>query len=472
MRLPAEDRVQVIRPPSPTPPPSSGSSSGEEDEPGTGFNASQDETIPITLMRYRHRIFGHFTPQPDAWGFPFHEACWDILTKTYSSRPLDIQATFEVCQSFPVLLDGIHFGHSYGGIKRLEYGYDRCLLSDEGLMAEFRTSSSSTWLWRNLHPFQIDLQMLFSHDRQWPNHLTKDVYTSTQDTSNMEGDIFFKLPVEILQMIPVMLSSQDVLHLKQASRAMATLALTQEFWKSRFLPPREFSFIIEAKEHFSSLKLPWKLVYLSTKSIQAYPFLVNRKRLWKLATDLRYLIDTRAASSCLGTPYKWIQEPRAEADDLNWITGIRCEAPTSVIYERIMNIPSGTITAVYVSLVDVFGRNYVSGIRIETDTPETAVLGYIHPKTEQRIDIETDAARGTQLLGFDLALDERAIRGLRVLCMYRLPTRWVGDYRKIPLRRLVRSSKYNCEVESFRVGFDVSQYTPHPSTIFLSNFHS
>ena len=53
-------------------------------------------------------------------------------------------------------------------------------------------------------------------------------------------DPFPVLPAEILQNILHHLPIADVIRLRQSSRVYANMPLSQSFWRSRFLPGREF----------------------------------------------------------------------------------------------------------------------------------------------------------------------------------------------------------------------------------------
>jgi len=72
----------------------------------------------------------------------------------------------------------------------------------------------------------------------------------------------------------------------------------------------------------------------------------------------------------------------------------------------------GEIEAISVSTIDLFGRKYVSGLRLQQADGTYLNLGYCHPDTEMLL---VTLNGPDYLIGFHVALDERGVRGLRVL---------------------------------------------------------
>lgn len=81
-----------------------------------------------------------------------------------------------------------------------------------------------------------------------PLRLCSAVHSPDHATEAKEP--FRKLPVELLQFIILELSTPDVIALKQSSRAFQRLSLPDIFWRSRFLPGREFKHVFEACKQF------------------------------------------------------------------------------------------------------------------------------------------------------------------------------------------------------------------------------
>lgn len=84
---------------------------------------AKSPTIGINLMGI---CFGNRAGASLAYGFPFHEACWGVLTDSWSPCDREIQFMFDLCRSTPIepsepwghnqaILD---WGHAYGGVYR------------------------------------------------------------------------------------------------------------------------------------------------------------------------------------------------------------------------------------------------------------------------------------------------------------------------------------------------------------------
>ena len=50
----------------------------------------------------------------DAWAFPFHESCWQILRLVRPGGEINAQGPFDICLSCPVQANTINYGHDYG----------------------------------------------------------------------------------------------------------------------------------------------------------------------------------------------------------------------------------------------------------------------------------------------------------------------------------------------------------------------
>ncbi|KAG7294169.1 hypothetical protein NEMBOFW57_004238 [Staphylotrichum longicolle] len=186
-------------------------------------------------------------------------------------------------------------------------------------------------------------------------------------------DPFARLPAEILQTIVTQLPTPDVAALRRASRAWAGLSLHDLFWRSRFQPGGEFEFVFEAASHFSRVRGRWQEIYHGVKALQYEPLqsqvcMQNRKRVWHLASSLRDLMSKARGTECEGAD-NYVQEL---LDDPHWITACRglhelrhdLSYGSRMIFQRSVNVPDDAV-GLFVSMIDIFGRRYVSGIRIQ-----------------------------------------------------------------------------------------------------------
>jgi hypothetical protein len=104
--------------------------------------------------------------------------------------------------------------------------------------------------------------------------------------------------------------------------------------------------------------------------------------------------------------------------------------------------------AIFASTIDLFGRVYISGLRIV----DSFLLGYIHHKSEQLIS-QIDAQR--PFTGFCLARDQRGVRGIAMIFTDECMSPWVGEHYEIPKRRLLTQNVGLKPVDALKGGFDV-----------------
>ncbi len=209
------------------------------------------------------------------------------------------------------------------------------------------------------------------------------------DTSFAANDTFSKLPAEMLELILSYLPSPDVVRPRQASRSFARIPLLDWFWKSRFLPGRELEFIYESGDSTSSHHGRWRTLYASVKDDYLdRPSLVNRRRIWHLASAIKYLLYQTTGVSRDGIPSRSFLEPNLASDDVPWINAGRAGMALAesfivgsrALFGRISAVPND-MAALFVSTIDIFDRQYITGIRILRSCGDSLVLGYRHSRS-------------------------------------------------------------------------------------------
>lgn len=415
-----------------------------------GLPLPDDRLLSIWLMR---SIFRESDPQlqeEDAWGFPFHYSCWEFIALVRPDDPVNVQTVFNVLRSFPVQDGFINFGHDYGGDAHYKRFAGTVRVGKEPRLVQGPTSEHQT-----CNPLEIpELRHFFVEDSRH-SELPHDV--GLHATCSITGDDpLSRLPAEILQYVFVQLPTRDVLRLRLSSKACANIPLSQSFWLSRFLPGWEFEAVFEARQETIRLKGRWKHLYRLVKSIQQSDALANRKRVYKLACSLRNIMDQVTSTSLCGDSEgiqfrRWVSaHPAHKHRDTFFSKGSR-----DFCYRR-CTIPASSIQ-VFISLVEIFGRRYVSGLRFVPASGSHTVLGYRHAAGEALVSVSGEIA------GFHIAQDERGFQGLAVLLASGALSNWAGNHRGVPIRRLVLdhpTDAYN-GVTHLRCGFDVS-FCPYP----------
>ena len=168
-----------------------------------------------------------------AYGYPFHESCWSILTDCWSPCDREIQLLFDLCRSTPLdpkdpwpsnqaILD---WGHAYGGV--FEYSLETEEVTHGVLSgSNFRIASRT-----GFDPLRHDpeLTLAIQDTLRNPNTTLNQRRTSLRQKIRRDNlrtlpkDVFHQLPVEIRQLILESLTLSGAFALRQASRSFAEL---------------------------------------------------------------------------------------------------------------------------------------------------------------------------------------------------------------------------------------------------------
>ena len=419
-------------------------------------------------MRTNFPVFGSDYPVS---GFPFHAACWRIMTEVSSPSPVDLRLFYELCLSFPVW-DGImQWGHDYDGSTSLAEDPALLVPGEEGHVIRSRVIGI-----HYCDPLEIpEMRPLFEDmDRANIDYPPSDGPSSLPRCSTDHGaDIFARLPVEILQAIVTQLPTPDVAALRRSSRVCAGLPLHDLFWRSRFQPGGEFDSIFEAASYFSPARASrgrWQEVYHALRALQrqlhCQVCMRNRRRVWHLASSLVDLMSRARGIECKGA----VPTVQGLGEDVHWTTACRglhdlwngFSYGSRRLLQGSVNVPDDAV-GLFVSTIDIFGRRYISGIRIQQADGHSVNLGYIHPRDEALV-LFCEQGR-LRITGFVLAQDLRGVRGLSVISEAGTQSDWVGDHRDLPLRRLVSASSGTHLVKCFKGGFDVGPSLPAASLV-------
>lgn len=190
------------------------------------------------------------------------------------------------------------WGHDYGGIfRRTSESYELLLGEDDELGRTEPLPALSTY--DPFHVSQLIAQIPTPSTLRGTRSVSRPCFDD-QMPANQSVDPFHRLPLEIATEIIMLLSSTDVVSLGLASKTFASTTLLDCFWRSRFWPGREFSYLFE---YASPKHVPARELFDTVKSLQHLLAVSNRRRVWSLASFLSNLAETRRASSpCGGMP--------------------------------------------------------------------------------------------------------------------------------------------------------------------------
>lgn len=386
---------------------------------------------------------------PTAQGFPMHDHCWQILAAARPSSRIDTQRLLHVLLSFPVQGGGVNFGHDYGGVARysalgelgrVPSGEDRPLIG------------GPAYLYPKLDPLDLPAVRHFLGNAT-PFHA--EPQSARPHKCPTDADVFALLPEETLGLLFEALSSTSVACLRRASRVCANTPLRDSFWRTRFLPGREFEYVFEATARRNSAAIAgrWRSLCLLARVNQDNPDAVNRRRVWGLACSLRRVLYTA------GNVY--LRGLHAGAVTCDWVTASRdlhrldqtFGGGSRALWERTIAVPQGA--SVFPSCVVIFGTRYISGLRLVCENGEESDLGYIHDN------VSLLSKARVEIAGFNLAQDARGNRGVSVLSSTGDLSDWDGDSENIPKRRLVLAPS-DGPIRYLKGGFDVSFLSAQP----------
>ncbi|KAH7175925.1 F-box domain-containing protein [Dactylonectria macrodidyma] len=358
---------------------------------------------------------GRQHPANGRHGFPFHEACWSLLEKVYSPRPIPQKQLFEVCRSLPFSdqLNCLTWGHDYEGLisaNNDQYPYVD-LFVDQGLGRA-----------RN-DPYLVpEIQQLPYEAPTQPDISTKLVSKS--------ADIFAKLPLEIITSISLHLPTADYLNTRLVSPSFHPVFHIQRFWASRFLPNADRSWVFES-QNWEKI-CDWRWLYHRTAD-GTYG-MKNRKRVWQLAEKVKEILSSEwtepmSYSIADATEVNWLEASANTLTDARlprhgFIGGCR------QFHHRHVSIPPDQLSHLAFSLIRPGDGTYITGIRLVLARGEIIQLGYM-AEEERVLNIAC-------LTGFNLAIGPRGIQGIQCISDNDGESPWVGCPDDVPRTERLR----------------------------------
>ncbi|KAF5537299.1 hypothetical protein FMEXI_9989 [Fusarium mexicanum] len=387
-------------------------------------DAGPGTTIDVALTPNKPTMFIHSLDEDvSAWGYGFHASCWIIFTK-YSTPNLG--HLFAACLSMPTGQEAfLNWGHDYGGASILEKPFK--VPTRDTRFPDPRTIPN---LFRS-DPFHIPA---LARAIQQTTRLQNDVFLSriNFNAETLTKDPFFRLSPDILQLIPMLLSTSEIHAVRLASPVFASLKLTERFWASRFQPGHEFEYITEIIDHPPE---SWRAFYLSLQ-IWALndPSMANRKRIWGLTKTLHGLLSQMEDAPCQGRPLQTWFETSADPEDTSacWHTAACASTQPNGSFvngnrglrARTLRFPQALkAQRMSVSFVNLPEGVFVSGLVLIDHNHERHAIGYIHESN--MVDIHLPIAQYIQ--GWELALHTSGVKAMALIYEDGVLSSWAGE---------------------------------------------
>ncbi|KAE8132710.1 hypothetical protein BDV38DRAFT_274913 [Aspergillus pseudotamarii] len=354
------------------------------------------------------------------WSFFFHAICWDILLQRVPDGLSDLSKFSSIFHNLMYCTTWsrhryVRPGHDFGGSIQFQKpaGDPIKKIVDEGYRY---------FLAEHLPPRNVaQILRICGGHRVSPAPTRSITLRSFQGS----GDIFSRLPAEVLYMIIELLPSSDIGRLRLAS--------------IRFRPDFEMGFALPIEV---AVDEDWRKAYfairhaLSSHVDSAY--LQNRQRMWNivginaslLAEHMKGLglsghlyIDDNDSGLKLQQGLSDLGPGQIITTQLSTNGHEYIRVGSRKLFDRRLILPvnKGEVRKLWLSTVSFNSQKFIAGFRFEVfDSPTQSCrdysLGYISPGSQVKVEIPISH----RIAGFELATRVNGVVGVRV-------TSWVGD---------------------------------------------
>ena len=194
--------------------------------------------------------------------------------------------------------------------------------------------------------------------------------------------------------------SGAVISARSASRAFASVILSQDFWASRFHDGQEFEHIFEVWELSKADHRDWRGLYFALKPYLHHPALENRKRLWNLLKPTVRIMQAYSGTALQGAPNYIDPSVKTGWRSVNGDFGVDSFGPSKKLYTRSVSVPTN-LDFVAVSHRKYRGSTFVAGLRFMADDGHSTSLGYVLDRPHLSDFRIGSRGKGAPLEGFD-----------------------------------------------------------------------
>ncbi|KAG8425620.1 hypothetical protein J3458_002303 [Metarhizium acridum] len=364
----------------------------------------------------------------------------------------DVQAIFDICASFPLSSEGAFWGHNHERLQPLEppEGEDGFLNLYSG--ENFSLGSDCHYAENPMDPNVLpELHDMLARLEHHPNPVEdaqniigrcakeslREERKQLPCVSRTSSPLLRRLPNEIISAILLHLPSVSVRNLQLADPIFTEAQNFLWFWESRFAPDCDFWYVNETKP--GGLGNRWDLWDQLCMKYHNCRTAINRRRTLRLTRRMCDLIHQRHENA------KLLRHSTSDItnDEDFWLNNSHDDKISLCRVPNITGLVDQTIELaddlrhVAFSFKTVANQRYISGLRLYGANNQERTLGYFYSTGYSTPPCSHQSRAGEYITGFDIALDNLGIRGLRVLTESGKPFGWVGEQKGLPKRRLI-----------------------------------
>lgn len=373
-----------------------------------------EELIELSVMSLK--------PENGMQGFVFHDACWELFKIASQPFTPSLGRLYRVCESLPHQISnaGLNWGHEYGGI----------LQANEDGMCSF----IEYFEWADIadqHRLGVKHNTLqtLNPDSVPFDAIPQTCFGTRQTKTGNHLDGFTRLPVELLQLILLLLPTQEALNLRLVSRAFPDMFSNVAFWASRFEPDSEKGFVFEARRHETSKSLDSliRLYFLSERTNLSLAAR-NRKRLWGILRTVALLVRPSTTEHLLiSDTTQSLPEAKLRLTSLRYPEFPFKDCPAlheSYGTAERMSIRPGAVT-ITTSILNNGKWDYITGIKLVGSSGESQTAGYMWPQQQMTVQMAS-------LHGFRVGMGCFGVRALQAIGPNQTESRWMGRIGLVP----------------------------------------
>ncbi|KAI9798516.1 MAG: hypothetical protein M1833_004783 [Piccolia ochrophora] len=352
-------------------------------------------------------------------GYPVHQACWNILRKTYCSsvghETVNVNLLGQVLASQDADNDEQFLTPDWSGDWGESAWFPDGWMDDNGAAGDIDDEDLDVFDYLARDPEDMtELEPLLLNPPETSTPPVAPVQITLEDGASQRQKLP-RFPSELWIQILCLLPTKSVLSLRLASRLIAAIPLSQQWWLSRFEFPHELCHLPVPTEAINSVSPPvyidW-LAYVTRvlhPSGESFPCWTNRKRILRLNFFLTRRLSRMGNTLKVASP-KHAPVTAESATCAKRYTIPNRQADWRSRLEFTSQLTVSSLRTIVVFFVEVSTVRVVSGISFSDDAT-VVELGHCEDGAAEKIDIRTD----TEFEGLIIGVNRKGFCGVKVV---------------------------------------------------------